>query len=150
MFIFSDHLPAPLVLLCALAAFLGVKLVGYAAAATVLRKAFPDTDTGAWKAGAVRVALGVAGGLIYVALWNLLYHPDPHEEHAWAYFMFHVGLFALRAGEWWVLFAWHFPGAMRERKRAVVCALVGALWSHALDLPAWIALGLTVGWLIVF
>jgi hypothetical protein len=147
--LFSDHLPAPLVLICALTAFLFVKLVGYAGACAVLRRAFPDTAVGAWKAGAVRVGLGVAFGLMYVALWNLILSViHPTEEHGWIPALFHLGLFATRVGAWWALFALSFPDAMRERKRAWVCSLVGALWSHALDLPAWIALGLTAGWLI--
>jgi hypothetical protein len=145
--LFSDHLPPPLVLLFAFSAFLTVKLVGYAAACAVLKKAFPDNNVGAWKAGAMRVALGVAGGLMYVALWSLIPIPDA-GEHSWIPMLFHLGLFGTRVGAWWVLFALSFPGAMRERKRAWVCSFVGALWSHALDLPAWIALGLTFGWLI--
>src|SRR5271155_2521597 len=128
--LFSDHLPPILVLLFALSAYLLVKLVGYAAAGGVLRRAFPDTNTGAWKAGSVRVGLGIAGGLMYVALWNLLYHP--HEEiDSWVPLVWQVGLFSLRVAEWWVLFALHFPGALRESKRGWACALVGALWSHA-------------------
>jgi hypothetical protein len=148
---FSEHLPPALVFIFALGAFLLVKLVGYAAAATVLRRAFPDTSTGAWKAGAVRVAVGVAGGLMYVALWNLLYHPhlEPGEEpSAWIHVVWQLGLFATRVGSWWALFALHFPGAVRESKRGWFCALVGGLWSTALDLPAMIALTLTVGLLI--
>jgi hypothetical protein len=147
---FSDHLPEPLVVIFAFSAFLLVKLVGYAAACGVLRRAFPDAAPGAWKAGSIRVALGIAGGLMYVALWNLLYHPHGEEPAWWIPLLWQVGLFATRVGAWWALFALSFPGAFRERRRAWVCSFVGALWSHALDLPAWIALGMTVGWLIVW
>jgi hypothetical protein len=146
--IFSEHLPPALVLICAIGVFLLVKVVGYAAAASVLRRAFPDTSTGAWKAGAVRLGIGIACGLMYVALWNLLYHPQGEEPSPWVYVVWEVGRFGSRVAEWWILFALHFPGAVRESKRGWFCALVGALWSHALDLPAWIALGLTVGLLI--
>jgi len=149
---FSEHLPSALVLIFALGAFLLVKLVGYAAAATALRRAFPDSggsEVGAWKAGAARVGLGVAGGLMYIALWNLLYHP--HEEPSnWVHVVWQVGLFGTRVAEWWILFVLHFPGALRESKRGWFCALAGALWSHALDLPAMIAFGLTIGLLIVW
>lgn len=143
----SDHLPPLFSLILAFAAFLSVKLVGYAAACAVARRAFPDTQVGVWKAGAMRVALGVAFGLMYVTLWMLIPHPDG-EEHGWVPVVFHLGLFATRVGAWWTLFVLAFPGALRERKRAWVLSFVGALWSHALDLPAWIALGLTFGWLI--
>src|SRR5438270_13394137 len=122
---FADHLPAALVLIVALAAFLFVKLVGYAAAASVLRRAFPDEAVGAWKAGGARVALGVAGGLMYIALWNLLYHPT-EEPGTWVHVLWQVGLFTTRLAEWWVLFALHFPGALRESKRGWFCAFMGA------------------------
>ncbi|HZV02601.1 MAG TPA: hypothetical protein VFF73_38195 [Planctomycetota bacterium] len=148
MFPSSEHLPPMFVLVFSLAAYLGVKLVGYAAACSFLRRAFPDNNAGAWKAGAVRAGLGVAGGLMYVALWNLILSIIPHQmAGAWLVVVWHLGLFATRTASWWALFALHFPGALRERKRAWVCSLVGALWSHALDLPAWVAFWGSVGWL---
>src|SRR5688572_24533465 len=127
----SDHLPAPIVLILALGAFLSVKLVGYAGACAVLRKAFPDNTVGTWKAASMRVALGVAAGLMYVTLWMLIPHGDMHER-GWLVAVYHLGLFATRVGAWWALFALGFPGAMRERKRAFVCSMVGGLWSTAL------------------
>ncbi len=143
---FSEQLPEPLVLIFAFAAFLTVKLVGYAGACAVLRKAFPDTTTGIWKAASIRVCLGVAGGLMYVAVWSLI--PIPERPGGWMTILYHLGLFAVRMGSWWALYHFAFPGALREAKRGFVCAMVGALWSHALDFPAWIALGLTYGWLV--
>ncbi|MEZ0231027.1 MAG: hypothetical protein ACAI25_20595 [Planctomycetota bacterium] len=148
---FREHLPDLIVLIVAFAAFLGVKLVGYAGACVVLRKAFPDTATGAWRAASIRVALGVAFGLMYIALWSLL-SLLPIFEHGggWVVALYHLGLFGVRAGAWWSLYHFAFPGALRERKRGFVCAIVGSLWSTALDLPAWVALSLTYGWLICF
>jgi hypothetical protein len=145
---FADHLPPLLTLLIAFAAFLGVKLVGYAGACAVLRKAFPDNTVGTWKAASMRVALGVAGGLMYVALWQFVPHDIDPAHYWWLAILFQVGLFAVRAGSWWALFYLAFPGALRERKRAWVCSIVGALWSHALDLPAHIVLSLMYSWLI--
>ncbi len=117
--------PAPL----GFAAFVGVKLAGYIAAAKVLQRVYETSQVGAVKAGLARTGIGIAAGLAYGAVWIFSVR-GPAEPSTVLYFL---GLAPVRMGEWsltlWLFFHRNDP----DLTRLVIFALLGSLWSYLLD-----------------
>ena len=117
--------PSPL----GFAYFVGVKCVGYIAAAYVIRKFYPDTESGPVKIGLARTAIGVGVGLAYGGLWILLAH-NLAGQNDLGYL---IGLLPVRLGEWLLLLHLFFDRGLKERPKALKAALGGSIWSFCLD-----------------
>ncbi len=119
--------PAPL----GFAYFVGVKLVGYTAAAFALRRIYPDSKVAVAKVGAARTAIGLGAGLAYGGLWILLSSKvfrtqDPSTAYL-------LGLLPVRIAEWLLLLHLFFDRNLKDRQKAIKSAVAGSIWSYCLD-----------------
>jgi hypothetical protein len=117
----------------AFAAFVGVKFVGYTAAAYALRRAYPESKSSIAKVGAVRTTIGIVAGVAYGGLWILgtsHYHGPQSSFLEYSYF---AGLFPIRICEWFLLLHLYFDSRLRIRYKAVKTAVAGTIWSYCLD-----------------
>jgi hypothetical protein len=111
--------------------FVGVKFVGYTAAAYSLRKVYPDFKAGIAKVGAARTAIGLVAGLAYGALWILLCSKVFRtQDPTFAYLL---GLLPVRIAEWLLLLHLFFDRTLKDRQKAIKCAIAGSVWSYCLD-----------------
>jgi hypothetical protein len=87
--------PAPL----GFAYFVGVKFVGYTAAAAAIRKFYPQFKGRIVEVGLARTAIGIGAGAAYWALWFALakYAFQENNPSEWFYF---IGLLPVRIAEW--------------------------------------------------
>ena len=116
--------PAPL----GLAYFAAVKLVGYTAAASFIRRRIPGSSASPWLVGGVRTVIGLAAGIgaAYVATQLGILRSDVG---------FYTLLAPVRMCEWLILLAlffrrdWDWP-------RSLKLAALGTVWSYVLDIPA--------------
>lgn len=51
--------------------FVGVKFIGYTAAAAVVRRLYTESKTGTLKVGLSRTVIGIAAGAAYGGLWAI-------------------------------------------------------------------------------
>ncbi|HVS75214.1 MAG TPA: hypothetical protein VHE23_07275 [Candidatus Acidoferrales bacterium] len=119
--------PAPL----GLVYFVGVKFVGYTAAAYGIRKAYPESTSGVAKVGAARTAIGVGTGLAYGALWMFLSSKVFHTQDSGVAFL--LGLLPVRIAEWLLLLHLFFDRGLRNRLKSFKGAMAGTVWSYCLD-----------------
>ena len=119
--------PAPL----GFAYFLGVKFAGYAAAAYVLRKAYPDFKGSIVRVGAARTAIGIGAGLAYGAIWwygtSLLHSANP------SMIFYFIGLLPVRIVEWMWLMHLFFDRRLTDAQKAFRVSAGGTAWSYCLD-----------------
>ena len=116
--------PAPL----GLAYFAAVKLVGYTAAASFIRRRIPGSSASPWLVGGVRTVIGLAAGIgaAYVASQLGILRSEVG---------FYTLLAPIRICEWLILLGlffrrdWDWP-------RSLKLAALGTVWSYILDIPA--------------
>jgi hypothetical protein len=128
----------------ALVAALAIKLAGYLAAAKVFNTAF-ESKRGILVPALVRTGIGAVCGYLYASAWGMF---GPSGPSLLLLLVFYLGLFASRVGQWWAVLWMFWEGAARAPARGWACAIVGALWSHFLDLPAFVIYAFTVGKLL--
>ena len=119
--------PAPL----GFAYFVGVKFVGYTAAAYALRKVYPDAPASLAMVGGTRTVIGIGAGLAYGALWILLSSRVFRTEDPTVPYL--LGLLPVRIGEWLWLLHLFFDRGLKNRSKAFKGAAAGAGWSYCLD-----------------
>ena len=121
--------PAPL----GFAYFVGVKFVGYTAAAFAMRKvAYPNFGGSVIKVGGARTLVGVVAGTAYGALWFFLLtkvfrNADQNEIYYFA------ALLPVRIGEWLWLVHLFFDKGLIDRRKAFRLVAGGSVWSYCLD-----------------
>jgi hypothetical protein len=124
--------PAPL----GFAYFVGLKLIGYTAAAYALRRAYPSAAAGVFKVGATRTGIGVAAGAAYGAIWIW---GIPHiwsgmgENAEMASASYFLPLIVVRMAEWFLLLRLFFDRDMTGPARLWGFAAAGTVWSYLLD-----------------
>jgi hypothetical protein len=115
--------------LLGLAAFTAVKLLGYTAAAAVIKKQTPDSSASVWLVGGVRTAIGIAVGIgAALAAERLGMFRSG--------FPFYLLLAPIRICEWLLLLWLFFRDPKREWAQTLMFAVFGTLWSYVLDIPA--------------
>ena len=116
--------PAPL----GLAYFAAVKLVGYTAAASFIRRRIPGSSASPWLVGGVRTVIGLAAGIGAAYLASQL-----------GILRSEVGFYALlapiRICEWLILLRLFFHRDWNW-SRSLMLAALGTAWSYVLDIPA--------------
>ena len=111
-----------------LAYFAAVKFVGYAAAASFIKRRIPDSSASPWLVGGVRTVIGLGAGIgaAYVASQLGILRSE-------------VGFYALlapiRICEWLILLRLFFHRDW-EWSRSLKLAALGTVWSYVLDIPA--------------
>jgi hypothetical protein len=110
----------------AFVAFVGVKFIGYTAAAKVLQRTYEAPQVSVMKVGSARTALGIAAGLAYGAIWMFARR---NFDDVW-YFL---GLVPIRMGEWSLILWLFFDRKDPDWTRLLIFAGLGSLWSYALD-----------------
>ena len=115
-----------------LAAFAAVKLAGYTAAASVIKKQSPGCAASVWVVGGVRTIIGLGAGIgaSYIASQLGIYRSE---------ISFYALLAPVRICEWLLLLALFFRGPEREWQHTLMLAVFGTLWSYVLDIPAILA-----------
>jgi hypothetical protein len=93
--------------------------------------------------------VGLVGGFTYARV--IPYLPLPGAQDPFLRLtLILAGLFALRIAEWWAVIALFFDQALRDRKRGWFCAIVGAIYSQALDVPSWLIMSLALHYFLWF
>ncbi len=119
--------PAPL----GFAYFVGIKFVGYTAAAYVLKRVYPDSPASLAKVGGTRTAIGVGAGLIYGGLWfAALTHLIDYHYSEYVYF---AGLFPVRILEWGLLLHLFFDRGLTDLQKTFRVSAGATVWSYCLD-----------------
>src|SRR5215475_11850468 len=121
--------PAPL----GFAYFVGIKFVGYTAAAAVLRRRYPESKASIVKVGLSRTVIGIAAGAAYGGLWYLLFrflNPPGSPVYDALYL---AGLFPVRIAEWMWLIYLFFDRTWSKPRGPWSVAVDGTMWSYALD-----------------
>jgi hypothetical protein len=114
-------------------AFSGVKFLGYTAAAAVLQRAY-QTTRNPWVVGLGRTGIGLVAGTIFGGVWFLVSSRIENKWPDWlAAICFFGPLIPIRLGEWCLLIHWFFDRGLRHREEAEKYAMIGSLWSFALD-----------------
>lgn len=111
-----------------LAYFAAVKLVGYTAAASFIKRRIPGSSTSPWLVGGVRTVIGLGAGIgaVYIASRLGMVRSE---------FGFYALLAPIRICEWLILLGlffrhdWNWP-------RSLKLAALGTVWSYVLDIPA--------------
>jgi hypothetical protein len=113
--------------------FATVKFAGYTAAASYLKRKYPEAQANPWLAGGVRTLIGVAVGFAVVFLGKDvgLIPSGPG---------FFVLLVPIRILEWLLLLYLFFERPSWTWQRAFKWSSLGTVWSFALDLPAILAM----------
>jgi hypothetical protein len=114
------------------ACFAAVKLAGYTAYSSYLRKRYEDGDPRDWprtlQIGGVRTLIGVGVGVAYGAIaWTGIFG----DEAAGTVFL--IGLLPVRIAEWLLLLRIAFKEKIRERKRTAWAVGWGIVVSYGLD-----------------
>jgi len=112
--------------------FGAVKLVGYTLAGSVLRKNYARPEVSALGFGLARTALGIAAGVSVGALFAAAGLRSSE-------ILFYVLLFPVRMAEWLLAIWFFFERPRPSWNRAAPRAVLGSMWSYALDLPAILA-----------
>jgi len=120
--------PAPL----GFAYFVGVKFVGYTAAAAAIRKFYPQFKGRIVEVGLARTAIGIGAGAAYWALWFALAKYAFHENNPSEWFYF-IGLLPVRIAEWTWLVHLFFDRGLADPQKAFRVAAGGTVWSYCLD-----------------
>lgn len=128
----------------ALAAALVIKLAGYLLASVAFNRAFEAKENPIIPA-LVRTGLGAVCGYLYVSAWGFF---GPLDGSILLIIVFYGGLFITRVAQWWLVLWLFWDGAVRAPQRGWACAVMGALLSHFLDLPALVIYAWTAGKLL--
>jgi len=111
-----------------LAYFAAVKLVGYTAAASFIKRRIPDASASPWLVGGVRTVIGLGAGIGAAYLASRL-----------GILRSEVGFYALlapiRICEWLILLRLFFHRDW-DWSRSLKLAALGTVWSYVLDIPA--------------
>ena len=122
--------PAPL----GFAYFAGVKFAGYTCAAWALNHFYHTTESGIWKVGGARTALGLAAGATYGGLFILLanrVHPLGSPDFMGD--LYFVGLVPIRLTEWAFIIWYFYQRGKPDRARLLRNSALGIVWSFVLD-----------------
>jgi len=115
------------------AAFTGVKLLGYAVAASVLANVFQSSRS-AWLVGLARTGIGLVAGTLFGGTWVLLAMRFESRWPDWvAPTVFFGLLIPIRLAEWSLLIHVFFDRGLVQRARDLKFAAVGSAWSFVLD-----------------
>ncbi len=132
------------------AAFAGVKFGGYVLAGIALRKYQPTITASAVKIAAARTGLGILLGppiaLALIAMAEHFHWPDDPNAPLWT---FYPVLYALRVLIWALLIFLFTRGTTLSANKFWIFALLGALWSCALDLPGFALAIISPGRLVI-
>jgi len=113
----------------AFVAFVGVKFVGYTAAAKLLQRTYEAPQVKVLKVGSARTALGIAVGLAYGSIWTFA---TPHSgDSTWLWYF--LGWVPVRMGEWSLILWAFFEKKDPDWTRLLIFAGLGSLWSYVLD-----------------
>jgi len=115
----------------AFAAFVGVKFVGYTAAAKLLQRNYEAPQVSFVKVGSARTALGIAAGLAYGAVWMFATRNVVGAGPSMLWYF--LGLAPIRMGEWSLILWLFFDRKDPDWTRLLIFAGLGSLWSYALD-----------------
>ena len=125
----GGYFPGP----AGVAAFAGIKFVGYTAGAWLLKKVEPAITASEFKIAGARTGLGVVLGIPASLIGVLLVSSvDPKIGDIGSYLI----LAAVRVGVWALLFRFLLKENELSRGRLWVYAVLGSALSCALDLPA--------------
>ncbi len=111
--------------------FAAVKLIGYTAAASFIKRRIPDSTASPWLVGGVRTVIGLGAGIgaAYLASQLGILRSEVG---------FYVLLAPIRICEWLFLLLVFFVHDW-DWSRSFKLAAMGTLWSYVLDIPAIIA-----------
>jgi hypothetical protein len=137
-------------------AFAGLKFGGYVLAGLVLKKLQPGIVTSAIKIATFRTGLGIVLGplfsLGFIWSWGLLDPNPPKESPNYLPYLYYLTLVAIRVCVWALVIyfatqeiALVSPEKALGRRRLWLYSVYGALWSCALDLPAFALAWVTPG-----
>jgi hypothetical protein len=115
----------------AFVAFVGVKFIGYTAAAKVLQRTYVAPQISVFKVGSARTALGIAAGLAYGGIW--MFATRNVVEAGPSMLWYFLGLVPVRMGEWSFILWAFFDKKDPDWTRLLIFAGLGSLWSYALD-----------------
>ena len=128
------------------ATFAAIKLVGYTAAAYAIRRYYAGSSSHPLLVGAARTGIGLVLGAAYGL--GVAYAGSRLGDRAGpvAYLvLFYGGLFPVRVVEWWLVI-WVFVDRRVEAPwKGWTVAVVGAVLSYLLDIPAMIGFIATGG-----
>jgi len=118
--------------------FAAVKLAGYTAAASFLKRQYPESKVNPWFAGGVRTLIGIVVGVAAVFLGEKmgLFRSTPE---------FFVFLVPVRILEWLLLLYIFFERPVLNLGRSLKWSSIGVAWSFTLDIPAVLAVFLIPG-----
>jgi hypothetical protein len=117
--------PAPL----GLVYFATIKLVGYTAAASFIKRRLPESSASPWFVGGVRTVIGLVAGFGAVLAASKL---GILRSEAGFYLL----LAPIRICEWLLLLGLFYRRPDWEWARSFKLAVAGTLWSYLLDIPA--------------
>jgi hypothetical protein len=112
-------------------AFVGIKFIGYTAAAKVLQRSYAAPQVSILKVGSARTAIGIAAGLAYGCIW--MFGPRNVFGAGPLMLWYFLGLVPVRMGEWSLILRAFFDKKDPDWKRLLTFAGLGSLWSYALD-----------------
>lgn len=115
----------------AFVAFVGIKFVGYTAAARVLQRSYAAPQVSILKVGSARTAVGIVAGLAYGSIW--MFGPRSVFGANPSMLWYFLGLVPIRMGEWSLILRVFFDRKDPDWKRLLTFAGLGSLWSYALD-----------------
>jgi len=115
----------------AFVAFVGVKFIGYTAAAKVLQRTYVAPQVSVFKVGSARTALGIAAGLAYGGIWMFATRNVVGAGPSMLWYF--LGLVPVRMGEWSLILWAFFDKKDPDWKRLLTFAGLGSLWSYGLD-----------------
>ena len=121
--------------------FVGIKFVGYSAAARAISWSYERGDLNSFTVGGTRTIIGMATGAAYLGLmagaaaWGLgplarAPSPIPGE------IMYLAGLLPLRVAEWWLLLWIFYDRHFRHVWKDWRTVGLATAWSYVLDAPA--------------
>ena len=113
--------------------FVGVKLAGYTAAGSLLKRVYGTGNPGLLKVGVTRTVIGLVAGLAYGGVWILaMLKSQPSNSYLPEFFYF-AGLFPIRIAEWLFLIYLYFDRRFADKPKALKAAIGGTIWSNCLD-----------------
>ena len=112
-----------------IAAFVGVKLVGYTVAGIALRRAYERTGPVPIAFGVSRTLLGIAVGMAYGAT-------AAASLTGLGVIAAYAGLLPVRLLEWFAMIAAFFDRRLTQPGRLLKYSFLGSAWSYFLDVAA--------------
>jgi hypothetical protein len=108
--------------------FVGLKFVGYTAAAAVIRKLYPESKSTIARVGLARTTIGIGASAAHGAFWYLgSVHVFRREDpNAWLDL---AGLFPVRIAQWIWLAYLFFGRDWMDPQKAFRVTAGGAVWS---------------------